>query len=403
LNIDSFLRKEMSMKGKPQHDRLVAIKRYLDGERPSTIARSIGRSRKWVHKWIKRYEGRDDGSDWSGNRSSAPHSNRRKTDADTVEAVKLVRLNLYNEGLFCGAQAIEWELRENGVKPIPSLRTINRILSREELTHRRTGRYEPKGKEYPKLPCDRVNQVHQMDFVGPCYLSGPVRFFSLNSVDLATGRCAINPVLNKAGQNTVDAIWSIWCRLGMPNHVQVDNEAVFYGSRKYPRGMGNLIRLCLLNGVEPWFIPMAEPWRNGVVEKFNDHYEQGFLRRVVMKTEADLRRESLIFEQKHNTMYRYSKLKGRTPQAALDQSRQTVRFPNSADAPRHPLPKPERGRYHLVRFIRTGAILDVFGEKFRLPEDAAHEYAVATIDVEKQKLGVTIAGRTIEEYAYRVR
>jgi len=41
-----------------------------------------------------------------------------------------VRLNLYNRDLFCGAQAILWEVEELGIKPLPSLRTINRILSR---------------------------------------------------------------------------------------------------------------------------------------------------------------------------------------------------------------------------------------------------------------------------------
>jgi transposase InsO family protein len=40
--------------------------------------------------------------------------------------------------------------------------------------------------------------------------------------------------------------------------------------------MGPLIRLCLHHGVEPWFIPVSEPWRNGVVEKFNDHYQVRF-------------------------------------------------------------------------------------------------------------------------------
>jgi putative transposase len=127
---------------------------------------------------------------------------------EIVEAVKLARLHLYNQGLFCGAQAIDWELEEWGVHPRPSLRTINRILSREELTHRRTGRYESKERKYPKLPVQSANDVHQMDYVGPCYVRGPVRFYSLNSVDLATGRCAVSPVLSKAGQHTLDAIWS---------------------------------------------------------------------------------------------------------------------------------------------------------------------------------------------------
>jgi transposase InsO family protein len=315
----------------------------------------------------------------------------------------MVRLSLYNQGLFCGAQAIEWELREQGVEPVPSLRSINRILSREELTHRRTGSYEPKGKKYPTLMANEVNQVHQSDYVGPCYLNGPVRFYSLNSVDLATGRCAINPVINKAGQNTVDAIWSSWCRLGIPNHQQVDNEAVFFGSRQFPRGMGNLIRLCLLNGVEPWFIPMAEPWRNGVVEKFNDHYRRGFLSRVHMQGEEELRAQSLIFEQKHNTCYRYTKLRGQTPLRALDQSRHSIRFPESIQAPKYPLRKPTTGKYHLVQFIRSNLVLDIFGERFNMPSEAAYEYAVATIDVETQKMSVGIDGTTIAEYEYSAR
>jgi len=391
------------MKKTPKRDRVLAIKRYLNGEKPATIARSLGYSRKWIYKWVERYESSSNDSDWCRNQPSAPHSNPSKLSEVIVEAVKLVRLSLYNEGLFCGAQAIRMELEDLAVEPLPSLRTINRILSREELTHRRSGRYAPKGKKYPKLVGRFVNEVHQTDYVGPCYLSGPIRFYSLNSVDLATGRCAISPVLNKAGQSSVDAIWSIWCRLGFPHHQQVDNEAVFYGSQRHPRGMGNLIRLCLLNNVEVWFIPFAEPWRNGVVEKFNDHYQAGLVRRVVMKKEDDLRRESLLFEHKHNTRYRYTKLQGRTPQAALEQSRETIRFPDSTTAPTWPLPKPKVGRYHLVRFIRSDAILNVFGEKFRLPPEATYEYAVATVDVAKQDLTVEVGGATIDRFDYRLR
>lgn len=391
------------MKRKEQRDRKIAIDRYSSGEQISSIARSMGYSRQWVYKWIERHKNGDDETAWTQSRSSCPDSNPRQLSEEVVEAVKLVRLSLYNKGVFCGAQAIEWELKESGIEPVPSLRSINRILSREELTNRRTGCYEPKGKKYPALVAKEVNQVHQTDFVGPCYLNGPVRFYSLNSVDLATARCAVNPVINKSGQNTVDAIWSSWCRLGIPNHQQVDNEAVFFGSRQFPRGMGNLIRLCLLYQVEPWFIPMAEPWRNGVVEKFNDHYRGRFLSRVPMRGEEDLREQSLIFEQKHNTCYRYSKLKGLTPQKALDQSRHAIRFPETSQAPKHPLRKPTAGRYHLVRFIRSNLVLDIFGERFKMPSEATYEYVIATIDVGKQKLSVGINDKTIAEYEYATR
>jgi hypothetical protein len=104
------------------------------------------------------------------------------------------------------------------VSPLPSLRTISRIVSREGLTHRRTGRYEPKGKHYPKLLGQQANDVHQSDYVGPCYLRGPLRFYSMNSVDIATGRCAVTPVFSKAAQPAIDAIWANWWRLGMPKH-----------------------------------------------------------------------------------------------------------------------------------------------------------------------------------------
>lgn len=391
------------MKDKQPRDRELAVKRYQQGEAISAIAKALNRSRPWVYKWVERYQVSSAERDWRAELARTPLTNPRQLSPEVVEAVKLARLHLYNQGLFCGAQAVSWELAELGFSPIPSLRTINRILSREGLTHRRTGRYEAKGKKYPQLAAQRANQVHQTDYVGPCYLRGPVRFYSLNSVDLGTGRCAITPVLSKAGQETVNAIWSHWCRLGLPEHQQVDNEAVFYGSRRYPRGLGILIRLCLANGVEPWFIPPAEPWRNGVIEKFNDHYRQGFLRREKVQDGAELLPASLLFEQKHNSRYRYTKLQGRTPLAALQLSRQQLRFPASLEAPRYPLPKPKSGCYHLVRFIRSDALLDVFGERFRLPPETVYEYAVATIDVARQRLSVTIEQLTVAEFDYAPR
>ena len=387
------------MKKRRENDREHAIQSYLQGESIAAIAKKLGYTRPWVYKWVERY--RADQKHWQEDQSTAPHSNSRQLPDEVTKAVKLVRLHLHHQGLFCGAQAISWELEALQVSPLPSLRTINRIVRREGLKHRRTGRYEPKGKRYPQLSGKAANEVHQSDYVGPCYLSGPLRFYSINSVDIATGRCALTPVLNKTAQSAIDAFWANWWRLGIPKHQQVDNEMVFYGSQNHPRGMGCLIRLCLANGVEPWFIPLAEPWRNGVVEKFNDHYRGGFLRRVAMKGIDQLRRESLFFEQKHNTRYRYTKLQGRTPQMALAQ--QQIRLPTSATPPQHPLPKPERGRYHLVRFIRSDGLLDIFSERFRLPPEAVYEYVIATIDVARQRISVTIDGAVIEEYHYQLR
>lgn len=389
------------MEDKRSEDRQRAVQRYGAGESPTSICASMGYSRPWLYKWLHR--SLTGPGDWFGEQSRRPHQSPTRSGREIEQIVTLVRLSLYNRGLFCGAQAIRWELEDLAVTPLPSLRMINRLLARHALTHRRTGRYKPKGKQYPALVASQPGDVHQADFVGPCYLTGPVRFYSLHSVDLATGRCAIEPLAQRAGQSTVDALWATWTRLGMPQQQQVDNEMVFYGSPAHPRGMGFLIRLCLPLGIEPWFIPVREPWRNGVVEKFNDHWRQKFLARTPMGSAAELTRESLNFEQRHNSHSRYSKLGGKTPQGALAASGVPLRFPPTPQAPRVPLPKPCTGRYHLIRFIRSAGRLDVFGEKFPVPPETIYEYVRATVDVERQRLGVYLDDVQVDEYEYRLR
>ncbi|WP_041279535.1 hypothetical protein [Desulfobacula toluolica] len=63
------------------------------------------------------------------------------TREELVEIVKMIRLPLYNRGLHCGARVIREEMENENIQPIPSVRTIGRILSRHGLTHGRTGFY----------------------------------------------------------------------------------------------------------------------------------------------------------------------------------------------------------------------------------------------------------------------
>jgi len=389
------------MKKKIKQQRLKAVHRFFDGEDPKDICASLGRSRSWLYKWVTRYA--PDDSQWVEDQSRRPLSSPYRTPAEIEKIVEMVRLSLYNKGRFCGNQAILWELIDMEVQPLPSLSTIGRILRRRELTHRRTGRYIPKGKKYPELPALLPNQTHQVDLVGPCYLTGPIRFYSLNAVDAAINRCGIEPMSSRAAQSVLDAVYALWLRMGIPENLQVDNELAFYGSPTHPRGMGPLIRLCLHYGVKLWFIPVSEPWWNGVVEKFNDHYQQRFLDKVTMSSIAQLRQESLAFEHRHNSTYRYSKLKGETPLRALAGMEKKLVFPSKSDAPRHPLDKPEEGCYHLVRFIRSDCRLDIFGEIFSVPPETQYEYVVATIDVKEQKLKIFLDTIQIEEYRYRLR
>ena len=389
------------MDDKIKRYRILAVQRFKAGENPESICASLGKSKSWLYKWVKRFNKND--PSWFEDCSRKPHLTPHRTKTEIEEIVKMVRLNLYSKDLFCGAQAILWELEDYGIQPLPSLRTINRILVRNDLTHRRTGRYEAKGTLYPALPSSFPNQTHQADFVGPCYLRGPIRFYSLNIVDTATVRCGLYPSLSHSGQTVIDGFWDVWKRIGIPEQVQIDNAMSFFGSPTHPRGMGPLIRLCLQNNVEPWFIPMAEPWRNGMIESFNDRYEQKFLGKVDMDSMDALQAGSLAFEQRHNSKYRYSKLKGNTPLKALSGSNVELRFPTEDKPPKHRLDKPEEGKYHIVRLIRSDLKLNLFGERFPVPPKAEREYVVATIDVKEQKLKLFLDKIQIEEFDYKLR
>ncbi|MDW7646520.1 MAG: integrase core domain-containing protein [Desulfuromonadales bacterium] len=384
-----------------EKQRILAVKRFHAGEKPESICSSLGRSRPWLYKWVRRHADHDD--TWFSSLPKRPVSTGNRTPDEIVEIVKLVRLSLYNQDLFCGAQAILWELEDLGVTPLPSLRTINRILNRNDLTHRRTGKYEPKGTPYPKLPALLPNQTHQMDMVGPCYLSGPIRFYGLNVIDAATARCGLHSSLSKSGQDVLDGTLAIWSRLGIPDNLQVDNALSFLGSPRYPRALSQFVRLCLLHGVEPWFVPMAEPWRNGNIEQFNDHYQQKFLSKIIMTSIDELAAGTMAFEQRHNSSYRYSKLGGKTPTKALSASKVELRFPDPESTPKQRLEIPETGRYHLVRLIRSDLKLNILGELFSVPPEVKLEYVVATIDVKDQKLKLYVGKTQIEEYDYKIR
>lgn len=67
--------------------------------------------------------------------------NIARSKSEIEEIVTIIRLDLYNHGLPCSPIKIQEKMHEYDVKPLPSERTISRILTRQGLTHKRTGWY----------------------------------------------------------------------------------------------------------------------------------------------------------------------------------------------------------------------------------------------------------------------
>jgi hypothetical protein len=74
-----------------------------------------------------------------------------RTPSEIEQIVIMERLSLYNRGLPCGAIAVRTRLQNDcHLTPLPSVRTIGRILARNGLTYGRTGWYD--GDEPTWLP-----------------------------------------------------------------------------------------------------------------------------------------------------------------------------------------------------------------------------------------------------------
>lgn len=155
-------------------------------------------------------------------------------------------------------------------------------------------------------------------------------------------------------------------------------------------------------GIQPIFIPKGEPWRNGAVESFNDVYDKGFFRIQVFRDFSHLVEESKVFEEFHNEFHRYSILGGKTPNEFMKKERfEPSLLSKDFELPKDQIPI-EDGEIHLVRFIRSDGVLDIFGEHFQMPKDVVYEYVVATIITEIHSLKVTCNGKTVDFFEYRL-
>jgi len=96
------------MEEENKQQRIFAVQRFKIGESPEFICTSLGKSRSWLYKGIGRHLENDDS--WCDSDSRRPVSFSMCTPEEVEEIVKMIRLNLYNQNLFCGAQAIYWEM-----------------------------------------------------------------------------------------------------------------------------------------------------------------------------------------------------------------------------------------------------------------------------------------------------
>jgi len=106
-----------------------AIARYLAGDKIEEICRELHCAKSWLYKWRNRYQADD--PTWVQERTRHPRSNARQTPDAIAETIVHLGQTLTSKGSERASAATIWQaLKAQGITPLPSRRTIARILQR---------------------------------------------------------------------------------------------------------------------------------------------------------------------------------------------------------------------------------------------------------------------------------
>jgi transposase len=269
------------------------------GDSIHQVARQFHVARSVVRRWVARAKGRRlDRVDWS---SRLPGRRRpaNKTPANVEELVLRVRRELKEKSALgeYGAVAIRAELARRRRGPLPSTRTIGRILERRgALDGRQRVRRPPppRGWYLPKL-AERRAELDSFDIVEGLVIRGGLAVEVLNGISLHGGLVASWPNAQITAKVTVQALLEHWRRHGLPTYAQFDNDTIFQGAHHYADTLGRVIRLCLSLDVIPVFAPPQETGFQAAIEAFNGRWQSKVWRRFTHTSRKGLKSRSAKF------------------------------------------------------------------------------------------------------------
>ena len=134
-------------------------------------------------------------------------------------------------------------------------------------------------QEHPGPQARASNRLHPVDLVGPVYLKGrPHHYYIWVGNDAFDGAVCLRLAGSRRRDEVLGFLGECWKDLGRPAQVQLDNARELCGGGVV-RHLSRVIRLCLRFGVEPVFIPKAEPQFNGRVDNFNGWFRPRLFQR----------------------------------------------------------------------------------------------------------------------------
>ena len=382
-----------------------AIRMHLAGEPAPSICQTVKRSEAWFQKWWHRYltlgiEGLYD-------LTRANHQVARRTPPHIEHAVLSIRRRLAAHATpqtryaLMGAPTIHQELRALGYAPLPTIRTIERILQRANLTSPpvRLARRVPQSV-YPGPQAHDSNEIHQVDLVGPRYLEKDKTKYYFAICKDAFDQSVYAEFLGGNGiAQVLPFLIHAWQRLGLPQHVQFDNGRQFYGAGRWSRSVNRILRLALRLGVHPVFIPEGRPERNGLVENFNGWF-QPLLWQRSFPTAVAVRRELARLLVSVNEQHTHQALGFKTP-AQFRRTKRLRKLPANFKLDGNKIPVTV-GKITFIRWIPAHGYVDVLGDSVKVGRRYRYRYVKVVLDTRPQVLKVYLNGRLIKQIPFKL-
>src|SRR5574341_1676141 len=383
-------------------DRQQAIKLRLAGHSVESLCRILGRSPAWFHRWWRRYRAIGPNGLFDLTSGSAQP---RRIAPELERTILTVRQRLTSQihpgtrYSLIGASAILAELQALHIRPLPSLRTIERVLARNGVTVPRV-RLAPylANTTYPVPPANESNQLHQVDSVGPIYLKGSrQRYYIFVGKDVFDGAVYLKLCRSRKMEVVLDFLGECWKSLGLPPQVQFDNAREVTGWGPAARYLSRVLRLCLRFGIEPVLIPPARPQRQGSVENFNGWFRPRLFQRHYTRLSA-LKRELQRLQETVNTQHTQQRLGG-LPPAHYRRRRKLQKLPPGYRIPLDPLPI-AAGRITFIRQVTPNGNIHLLSQTFKVGRRLKGEYVKTVLDTKRCQLTVYRQGRIFKRWPY---
>jgi len=346
------------------------------GDSLRAVARRFGVGVATVAYWVRRARGRRlDRVDWH-DRPTAPRRTRRTTAAIEDQVLRL-RQELTDGDLGdCGARAIRDALSERGVRPLPAVRTINRILARRGALdgRRRVRRPPPPAGWYLPAVAARQAELDSFDIVEGLAMQGGHQVEVLNGVSLHGGLVASWPgAAPVTAVGVVAALVEHWRAVGLPAYAQFDNDPIFQGTHRVADALGRVSRLCLALGVVPVFVPPHETGFQAAIESFNGWWQVRVWARCRPATLASVADRSA----------RYVRALRRQRVVRLEAAPPRRPFPTGWEFDVRAAPQ---GQVIFLRRTDEHSRVELLGQRWRVAETWPHRLVRAELDLDAERL-----------------